>query len=642
MGTHRQGRRTQTSLLVASVVPLVPAWRVDRAFEYLVPDEIAGTISTGSLVRVPFGHRKVRGIVVSVGEQVPERELESVLKAIVDVPLAPHPLGALLEWVAERYTTPRGRVFDRIVPQRVKVRVGEPPRLRALEQESLLRSYTGGDPLLAAASSGTPGAWCLQVLPGADRAALFAELIGVSSSAAPGAAIVCVPEVRFGSSVLRGLEERWPEAVRVDSSVGDAERARGWMAGAVGYPLLLGGRSAVLAPAPDLKLIILDEEESRTYKDDRSPRIDARRVALERARLQGAVCVLASTTPSVETGWAATQGHFGWAAPRREAAKAARPLVLTVESPDGGLAPDLHRVVRDVLRSGGKAGLLVPQAGFARALWCASCRRSIRCPSCEAGMTYERDRRSLRCPRCKLRKAAPELCPYCGANDFRYMGAGSERLAEQLARAFPRSTIRRADPETIASSGEHLDFADADIYVTTWMGTKSAIRPEVSVVGILDADVLIRRPDFRASELAYQAFAEMSEWAGSAGAGGRLLIQTTEPRHHAVQAIVRGDYGFFLERELAARRELGYPPYSELIKVRTSGPLAEDLIALAKEAAASSGARILGPIQVRHGSEHSLEILIKAADAGVVASKLRVILPNVPTGSRLRVDVDPR
>ncbi len=247
-----------------------------------------------------------------------------------------------------------------------------------------------------------------------------------------------------------------------------------------------------------------------------------------------------------------------------------------------------------------------------------------------------------RLPEVQAAQGRSGFLPLLHRKRLRYMGAGSERLSEQLAKAFPRATVRRADPTTVEASSGHADFADADIYVTTWIGTKAALRPEVSVVGILDADALIRRPDFRAAETAYQAFAEMSEWAGPASAGGKLIIQTAEPEHHAVQAVVRGDYGYFLERELATRRELGYPPFSELIKVWASGPSGVALLERAVAAAISCGAVVLGPIPARRSGVDGTEILIKAADAGLVAAELRVILPEVPSGSRLRVDVDPR
>jgi len=261
-------------------------------------------------------------------------------------------------------------------------------------------------------------------------------------------------------------------------------------------------------------------------------------------------------------------------------------------------------------------------------------------------MAFDRSRRSVRCPRCGHDAPAPAACPSCGDANFRYLGAGSERLAEQLAKAFPRARTRRVDPDTLAAGTDAADGAEADIYVTTWIGTKPALRPEVQMVGVLDADALIRRADFRAAENAYQALAEMSEWAGPRSSGGRLVIQTAEASHHAVQAVVRGDYTFFLERELEQRRELAYPPFSELVKLRASGPDPDAMLRGIRDRLRARGVRALGPISVRSTAGdapgRAAEMLLKARDAATVSKELRVILPDVPAGSRLKVDVDPR
>jgi primosomal protein N' (replication factor Y) len=208
---------------------------------------------------------------------------------------------------------------------------------------------------------------------------------------------------------------------------------------------------------------------------------------------------------------------------------------------------------------------------------------------------------------------------------------------------FPRATVSRVDADTLRDAGP---ASDADLYVTTWIGTKPAIRPEVSLVAVLDADALIRMPDFRAAENAYRALVEMCEWAGPADSGGRLLIQTAAPSHHAIQAVSRADYGFFLERELQQRRELAYPPFAELVKVRASGSGYPELLNEVARGCHDLGARVLGPIEVRGGPGHeggsAAEVLVKHPDAERVAEYLRGILPKVPAGTRLRVDVDPR
>jgi primosomal protein N' (replication factor Y) len=237
----------------------------------------------------------------------------------------------------------------------------------------------------------------------------------------------------------------------------------------------------------------------------------------------------------------------------------------------------------------------------------------------------------------------PSVCPSCGASDWRYVGSGSERLAEQLASSFPRASVTRVDPDVLAGDApREARQSEADIYVTTWIGTKDVLRPEVSLVAVLDADALIRRPDFRASERAYQALAEMAEWAGPAAEGGRLFVQTAEPAHHAVQAVARADYSFWLRRELEHRAELGYPPFSELVKITAGGPRAESLIEEAARICRVKGARVLGPIGVRLGAGAARQVLIKAADANPIAEELRPLAAKVAPGDRLQVDVDPR
>lgn len=629
--------------LLASVVVLVPAWRVDRTFDYAVPPALAERVRPGILVRVPFGHRKVRGIVVGVAPEGTGsgRALEAVGSVVLDAPLTPPPLDELFDWLARRYVVTRAHAFARAVPSRVRVTVGERAGNGDAREPKAILGYSGGNALVQAIESGLAGTHLVRTVPGEDRGALIAELVGAAARADGGAALVLVPEVKYGSTTLERLTRDFPGFARVDSAQPEPERAAAWMALARGAPFGGGGRAAVLAPAPRLRLVVVDEEHHDTYKEDRSPKYDARRVALERAQLQGAVCVLLSPSPTVESGAAALSGAIGSVEPARDAARSARPLVELIDTPrERSLSHEVHDRIRSTLRDGGRVGLLVPARGYARALWCATCRRSLRCPRCEAGMAFDRSEGRVRCPHCGLVVAPPSTCPSCGAADWRYMGAGSERLAEQVALAFPHATVARVDPGSLGDESAR----DAQIYVTTWIGTKEVLRPEVSMVAVLDADGLIRRPDFRAAEHAYQALAEMAEWAGAAAEGGRLLIQTSEPGHHALQAIVRADYRFFLERELPFRKELRYPPFSELVRATAFGPRADELVR-AVAAACEGEADVLGPMAARvdgRRDPNARELLAKCRDALAVAERLRDILASVPAGNRLSIDVDPR
>jgi primosomal protein N' (replication factor Y) len=559
---------------------------------------------------------------------------------VLDVPVAPPPLDELFDWLARRYVVPRGRAFDRASPGRVRIAsVEQTPSSRGPDPKIVL-GYDGGRALVDAIEGGRAGVFVLRTVAREDRPALMAELVGAAVRADEGAAVVCVPEVRYGSSILEGVAEEWPDVALVDTSRPEPERARAWKALAAGASVGGGGRAAVLAPCPHVRLIVLDEEHHRTYKEDRAPKYDARRVALERAALQGAVCVLASGAPSVESG-AGAMTAWSSVEPTRAAARAARPIVELCDVPDDrAISHELHERVRSTLREGRRVGLLVPARGYARSLWCASCRRSVRCARCEAGMAFDRAEGRMRCPHCGVVAVPPTTCPSCGAAEWRYMGAGSERIAEQIARAFPRATVARVDPGSIGDERARA----ADIYVTTWIGTKESLRPDVGLVGVLNADALLRRPDFRAAETGYQALAEMAEWAGPASDGGRLLVQTSELTHHAVQAIVRADYRFFLERELPFREELGYPPFSELIKAVAVGARSDELIRAVADACRPD-ARVLGPMAARidgRRDPNAREMLAKCSDATLVAERLRGILAAVPAGNRLTIDVDPR
>ncbi|MDQ3986506.1 MAG: primosomal protein N' [Actinomycetota bacterium] len=617
---------------------------MDRKFDYAVGDSLRDVVRVGTLVAVRFGNRNVRAVVVEIEERPADPALESIARAVVSAPLAPIPLTDLYEWLALRYVVPRGRAFARAVPPRVRVKatVGD---IRITETTSALPSYGGGAALLDAIRAGNDGVWCVRPVGADDREDLVGHLISASIEASGGAAIVTVPEVGYGAPLLDRLERDHPSIVRMDSFRSDADRSTAWVSMAEGAPIGGGGRASVFAPAPSLRLILVDEEHHPAYKEERSPRYDARRVALKRADLQGAACVFITATPTVETGWELLGGRWAEVAPDRSQQKEARPVVEVAPIPhDRTLGRAMYERIKDALSKQKRVALLATARGYARTLWCAECRRSLRCPVCEAAVSFDRHpasgRSRVRCPRCDFVGGVPQFCPTCGSNRWRHIGAGAERLEEQVAKAFPHSSVARVDPDALPDG--RGDFADSDIYVTTWIGTKAAIRPPVSFVGVLNADALIRRADFRSAERAYHALAEMAAWAGPSNKGGRLLVQSDEPAHHAIQAVARADYHYFLEKEIEQRRELRYPPFSELIHVTAFGPgsarLAKDV---AERARANSGL-VLGPmVKTRTQNGGRAELLIKCEDADKMGSMLRPLAADVAMPDRLRVDVDP-
>jgi primosomal protein N' len=616
--------------LLASVVPLVSVWRVDRPFDYLVPEELAERIVAGCVVAVTFGNRRVRAVVRGLRRELQDRDLAPIDRVVVAAPVAGPPLGDLLDFEARRYVTTTAASWSRAVPTRVRVTATQTPEFAGKESAELPSAL---EPLADAIRQGEPGVWVLRPEPRVPRETLISALVGTVRN---GSALVAVPEVNYGSLVLDSLSSGYPELLRTDSAVSDPARSAALMRLTEGRALGAGGRSIVHAPAPDLKLILVDEEHHPSFKEDRSPRYDARRSAVERARLHGCSCVFVTSTPSVEAGFKSQTGEWGLVTPPREAEREARPLVEVVPpDPNRAITGELFHRIRDTLNAGRRVAILVPAAGFARAMWCSSCRRSLRCPRCEAGLFID-DAETLHvhCAVCGFEATAPAECPSCRASAWRFLGSGSRRHEEQLMKAFPRARVQRVDPENVDSP-----VGSPDIYVTTWIGTKPAMRPDVSLVAVLEADALIRRPDFRAAENAYQALAAMAEWAGPASAGGRLVLQSHDGGHHAIQAVVRASYDYFLERELKLRKDLSYPPFSELIRMWASRENS-DQIEEAASIARNAGARVLGPVAARRGARKVIEALVKCADAQVVADELRALMSS---GRRaFSVDVDPR
>ena len=583
-------------------------------------------------MKIPFGGRNVRGVVVG-DDLAPEGELEEIAALVVEAPVAPAPLPQLLEWIALRYATPRGVTFGRVVPPRVRVKGAEPP-VAASPQVGAVRlsTYTGGKELLESLSARRAGTWSVRVTPNESRAAVIAELV----AAARGSVLVAVPEVAHGSRTIDRLADVFPDAARIDSAVPDMDRARGLLRLASGGRLGVGGRAAVLAPATDLGLIVIEDDAHPSFKDDRGPRYEARVVARERARLGGAACVFVSASPSVEVAAAARAGDIGSVHPTRAMERDARPVVeIMPPSSDGGISVAMQRRVRDALRDGEKVAVLAPRRGYARTLWCSACHRSLRCRRCETALAFHAEPRGLRCPHCGATEPPPDACPHCGASEFRFLGAGSHRLEEQLTKAFPHVEVARLDadaPEPIAPT------EGPSIYVTTYFGLKPTLRPPARLVCVLDGDGMIRRPDLRATEEAFHTLVELAGWAGPAAAGGRLVVQANEPNHHVLQALVRADPDYFLEHELALREELSYPPFGELVRLTASGPSAVPVMDEAVRSLRKAGERVLGPV----ASDEGREALVKTPDGGAVARRLRLMLPGVPRGTRLRVDVDPR
>jgi primosomal protein N' (replication factor Y) len=370
-----------------------------------------------------------------------------------------------------------------------------------------------------------------------------------------------------------------------------SERAHAWRSLQSGRTqLAIGARSAVFAPIKDLALIVVDEEHETTYKQyDKTPRYHARDIAVVRANMLSGVCVLGSATPSLESYHNATSGKYELVTLTERAKSARMPAITVVDLRTAENRRDFSRskmsitpALRDAMkeRLEKKEGIVLFQnrRGYSTILECLKCGTPDTCPSCSVTLTYHKPRNQMRCHYCGYYAPKRTTCATCGSEEMRLGGAGTQRVEDDVAKAFPEAKLVRMDLDTTTAKGSFQKLlgafgrGDADILLGTQMVAKGLDFPRVTLVGVVNADTSLCLPDFRSGERTFQLLTQVAGRAGrSEERPGQVLIQTLQPNHSAIAMAVAHDYAEFARRELTDRSALGYPPFSRLILVEFRG-----------------------------------------------------------------------
>jgi primosomal protein N' (replication factor Y) len=402
--------------------------------------------------------------------------------------------------------------------------------------------------------------------------------------------IVLVPEIALTPQTVRRFGERFPGRVAVmHSGLSPGEHHDIWHAIRDGnYDVVIGPRGALFAPQPDLGLIVIDEEHEWTYKQqEAAPRYHARRAAEELARLTGATLVLGSATPDVESHFKAQQGGYTLLElpdrlVREDGCVRTQPLPavdvvdLREELKAGNrsiFSRLLEREVRAALEANEQVILFLNRRGSAGFVQCRDCGHVPECRYCAVALTVHEAEGALVCHYCRRRRPLPAACPQCGGPRIRGMGIGTERVEEEARKAFPGARTLRWDRDVTGGRASHESILarflahEADILIGTQMVAKGLDIPLVTLVGVISADIALRLPDFRAGERAFQLLEQVAGRAGRGPKGGRVVIQTYTPEHHAIEAAAEHDYHAMWAREIEFRRRLGYPPFGRLVRM---------------------------------------------------------------------------
>ncbi len=585
-------------------------------------------------------------------------------------------------------TAPAGMTWSNL-----RLRFGEAgPILRALRAKGLITEVqiqpSPADPLASdpapgptltpeqeaavtavAATWGQFQAFLLDGITGSGKTEVYIRL-AEAAIAQGNQVLILVPEIALTPQLKMRLQARLPGPIAVlHSGLSKQERLANWLAAARGSArLILGTRSAILAPIPRLGLILVDEEHDDSFKQQEGFRYSGRDLAVRRAQICGCPVVLGSATPSLESLRNAELGRYSRLRLTERASGAPLPELALLDIRNqplvAGLAPPLRAEIAAELQAGNQILLFLNRRGYAPVLICHRCGWVGECAHCDARLTVHLAAQRLWCHHCGWSSALPERCPVCASLDLRMLGRGTERLEDNLAKLFPAARIARLDRDSTRRQGaleqvlEAARRGEIQILLGTQMLAKGHDLPGVTLVGILELDQALYAADFRAAERAAQLIIQVAGRAGRADRPGRVLLQTRHPDHPLLQLLLRGGYSDFARAALAERAAAELPPFSHLALMRTEAPTAGEALAFLQQARTlgeqlrpePSPVLLLGPVPApleRRAGRHRAQLLIQGAKRPLLQRFLQDWLPEVRAircSRRLRwsLDVDPR
>lgn len=675
---------------LAEVVFPVP---VDRAFSYEIPASLSKLIVPGLRVRASFGPRRLFGVVIRVVEGEPPPRVKALDGILDGAPLMSEEGLVLLRWLARRYCAPPGECLKLMVPANIR---DKRRALEGLEPETDLPEPPPAPPSAFTLTDSQKdavdrlgelvrkrkfAASLLFGVPASGKTEVYLRLIR-QAVVNGGQVLFLVPEISLSKPFFKEFSKSLGLPVALwHSKIGVKQRREAWTGIRSGrVRAVVGARSASLLPFRDLRLIVMDEEQDESYKqDDQPPYYHARDVVLERAKNFNATVVLGSATPSIEAFAGAGASEFPVIRMDERVSKTTdRPPIRIITRRDeygGCLSEEMLTEVKDRLQRDEQVILLVNRRGFSNFMICRKCAWVARCPTCEVAFIHHGEQKKqaaatgslfgddesgfhLRCHHCDATEKVPRACIRCGGA-VRFAGVGTQKVVTELKREMPYAKILRMDRDTVAKekaddeSGVYEDFAagKANVLVGTKLVAKGFHFPNVTLVGVVDADTMLNMPDFRSAERTVQLLIQAAGRAGRAERPGEVLLQTAQPEHYAIKAVADGDYDAFAKLEMNYRRELDYPPASTLIRLVIVGKTEKAVVKGAKEAADQLRDRIdseddlVGPApgvlarlhgQVRH------HLLLKIKDRARLSPTIAAIRAlKIPSTVRIKVNVDP-
>lgn len=633
-------------------------------------------VQKGTRAQVMFGKRKMTAFIVNVMHTLPDNlgfpaeKIKNIERVIDTQPLFSDEHIHLALWMEQYYLCSRGEALSAMLPSGRRESRVPSFSLEADATEFIKHTLSQEQTDAVNGILSTQGyrMHYLYGSTGSGKTEVFLRTAEAKLAEGKGV-IYLVPEIGLTSQVVQAVTERFGKTAAVlHSALTGSQKLEQWRRIARGDArVVIGARSAVFAPVPDLGLVIIDEEHDGSYKSGNSPRYSARQIAIKRCTDAQIPLIMGSATPSVEAWYMMQEGIISEHVLTRRLSGGTMPNIELVDlgnpasgSQTGGcISSQLAQEIDDTLKQGKQTILFLNRRGFTRFFRCKSCGFELTCKNCSVALTYHKKEKMLRCHYCGWSIKPPTMCPECGSLDTEYASFGTEYIEEEIKAKFPQARIVRADSDSLNGKEDIQEkftlFKEgkADILLGTQMVAKGLNFPGVRLVGVVSADTGLHLPDFRANERTFSLIVQVAGRAGRFFPDGKVVVQTYNPQRNAVALACSNNIEQFYRQELEQRKQLHFPPFSRLIRLVFRSANEKHAEQAAHEAADymenlpfKNDIRILGPAECpieKIAANYRYHILLRAKNLGPIRQAAASFLKNckAPLGTYIEVDVDP-
>lgn len=658
---------------------IVFALPVEGPFDYRVPEGLKSSVEVGKRVWVNFGKRRLVGFVVGFARESDCDDVKNIEAVIDEYPLLDDKMLELTKWISQRYLCSWGQAIASALPAGLRHgKTQMETRSAAVEDYDLEdcdeKSPTAHqsralDEITRAIDKKASEVFLLHGITGSGKTEVYLQAIKKAKGLGR-SSIVLVPEIALTPQTAERFKSRFGnENVFVfHSKMLDSQRFLLWhKIRSQKTAIVVGARSAIFSPVKNLGLIVIDEEHENTYKQEDVPRYNTKDVAIERARLQGACVILGSATPSIESYYSAQKKEFKLLKLPERIQQRDLPLVSVVDMRQqkkskqrpGIFSFALEQEIGNALQKKEQVMLFLNRRGFSTFVHCRKCGHVISCKSCSVTLTFHKQSGKLVCHYCNNKTEPPSICPKCQSSYMGYFGIGTQRIENEVSRLFPEARIARMDTDALSKRDAHQKILSSfkkqqiDILIGTQMIAKGLDFPNVTLVGVVSADVSLNLPDFRSTERTFNLLTQVGGRAGRGQLKGRVIVQTYSPDHYAIESAKNHDYDEFYKKEIENRKCANFPPFTNLVNVTVRAKKQEkakdailELKNLVDAAKTDSEVEILGPspcIVEKMRGQYRWSMLLRSGkiDESVDLLKKGLSKFKKPSGVYVAVDVDP-